>query len=534
MKQYKNLIIAALGSIILASCNKKIEDLQNNPNKPTSVTPNLVLGTVLTDISGTGSAGSLGGTNSWDAVQRWNQYFCRNYQYYGDNQYSWQSGPFDGFLVLKNVVQMESEALKRGAAKVNVYEAIGRFVKAYYFYNMTSLMGDVPLTDALSGTNQLSPSYTLQKQVFQYILNSLDSANNDFASLINSGDNTINGSAQDIYYGGNLTKWQKLVNSFRLRVLISLSKKTSDADLNVAQGFANIYNNPAKYPVFQSQSDDLQFAYIPTYDVYPTSPNNFGSDAQRYNMAQTYVQSLTSLKDARVFVTCEPAWNIVATQGYSPTDFNSFVGAPTGQSVATMYGNAIAGNISFINRKRYYSTYTGEPQVIAGYKELCFNVAEAINRGWISGNAEAWYKTGITESMKFYGLDPSQTNFNAYFLKSGGLSSIAAYPFTFDFNAYYNQSSVKYAGGTTGLNQILLQKYLVFFQNSGWEAYFNYRRTGVPAFSGGTGVGNNGVIPNRWAYPSNEQSLNSANWNAALKNQGFTTDDINGSIWMVK
>ncbi|MBC7758425.1 MAG: hypothetical protein H7069_06185, partial [Phormidesmis sp. FL-bin-119] len=42
---------------------------------------------------------------------------------------------------------------------------------------------------------------------------------------------------------------------------------------------------------------------------------------------------------------------------------------------------------------------------------------------------------------------------------------------------------------------MLVQKYLSFFQNSGWEVYFNYRRTGVPAFSGGIGVGNNGSIP---------------------------------------
>ena len=339
----------------------------------------------------------------------------------------------------------------------------------------------------------------------------------------------------DIYYGGDLTKWQKLVNSFKLRVLLSLSKKTADNDLNVAQQFATIINTPATYPVFTGVSDDLKFTYVNTYNVYPQSPNNFGSDAQRYNMANTYVKNLTDLKDARVFVTCEPAWNLVASKGYATTDFNAFVGASTGSSIAVMYSDAIAGNLSLINRKHYYNTQTGEPDVLVGYKEMSFNIAEAINRGWITGDAEAWYKTGITESMKFYGLDPAQTSFTAYFLPFGNsLGNYAAYPFTFDFNAYYAQTSVKYAGGTDGLKQILIQKYLAMFQNSGWEAYFNYRRTGYPAFDGGTGVGNNGIIPQRWGYPNAEQNLNATNWKTALSNQGFSSDDINGQLWLMK
>jgi hypothetical protein len=43
------------------------------------------------------------------------------------------NGNFDPYLVMKNVVQMEAEA-NRGLAKVNPYEVVGRFVKAYYFY----------------------------------------------------------------------------------------------------------------------------------------------------------------------------------------------------------------------------------------------------------------------------------------------------------------------------------------------------------------------------------------------------------------
>lgn len=532
MKLLKNIIAAVVLVIVISSCNKTINDLQINPNKASGVTPDLLLGTVLTDVSGTGSVGKLGGINSWDNVHKYNQYFLAAYGYYGDNQYNWQNGSFDSYLVLNNVMQMEKEATNKGLPAVNAYEAIGKFIRGWYYYNMTSMMGDIPLNDALQGNNQ-TPSYTSQKEVFKYILNILDTANTHLASLISSG-NTITSSTQDIFFGGNLSKWQKTVNSFKLRVLICLSTKTGDADLNVAGQFATMVTNPDKYPIFNGQTDDLKYTYVPTYNQYGLNTNNFGSTSTRYGMAQTYVKTLTDLNDPRVFITCEPAWKIVDSFKYSPTDFKSFVGESTGQSIDIIETKASARLFSFINRKRYYSTFTGEPDVLAGYKELCFNMAEAMNRGWITGNAEAWYKKGITESLSFYGIDSSRTDFTAFFLKSGGLSDIAPYPFTFKFADYYNQPAVKYAGGTAGLNQIVLQKYIASFQNSAWEAFFNYRRTGVPAFKNGTGLGNNGSIPKRWGYPSSEQNQNAASWKAALASQGHASDDINALMWLLK
>ena len=300
MKQLKNIFLIFMGALLMMSCNKQIQEKQADPNNPTSVPPNLILGTVLTDMSGTGSAGNLGGINSWSLVQGWNQYHCQNYDYYGNNIYSWSNGSFDPYLVLKNVVQMEKEVTSRGVSAVNPYEAVGRFIRAYYYYNLTSLFGDVPQTEALQAPEVSAPSYTPQEQVFLYVLNQLDTANSDLATLIAANDNSLS-SSQDIYYQGDLTKWQKLVNTFKLRVLVSLSNKATDATLNVPSQFAAIVSNPTTRPIFTSQSDDLQFVYNPgganTYSTYPFDPSNFGSSAGRFNMAATYVGTLTSLSD---------------------------------------------------------------------------------------------------------------------------------------------------------------------------------------------------------------------------------------------
>jgi hypothetical protein len=535
-----------IGGLLLSSCNKDIQEKEVDPNNPTTVPPYLILGTILTDISGTGAQGALAatgsaeGVDSWDGGHRWNQYHCSNYDYYDNNIYSWTNGNFDPYLVMKNVVQMEKEAISRGTAALNPYEAIGRFVRAYYYYNITSMFGDVPQVEALQGANNSSPAYTPQEQVFKYVLDQLDTANTDFASLIAVNDNSLN-TKQDIYYHGNLVLWQKLVNSFKLRVLVALSNKAGDAQLNVPTQFANIVGNPATYPIFTSQSDDFQFVYNPgganTYSTYPFNPSNFGSVAQRFNMAHTYMRVMDSLNDARVFVTTEPAWGLVPPAETNPCQFKYFTGASTGESLATMYGNANLGLYSFINRARYYSNFTGEPDALVGYKDMCFNIAEGIARGWATGNAETWYKLGITESMAHYGIDVTKTSFNAYFLPPGNSSvtQVAPYPFTFDFNAYYAQPTVKLSGTLAmAIGQIVLQKYIANFQNSGYESYYNWRRTGTPAFEGGSGVGNNGVVPIRWAYPISEQQQNATNYNAALKAQGYAQDDLNQVMWLLK
>jgi len=108
------------------------------------------------------------------------------------------------------------------------------------------------------------------------------------------------------------------------------------------------------------------------------------------------------------------------------------------------------------------------------------------------------------------------------------------YTITTDWNTYYNQPAIKYAGGATGLTQILQQKYIAGFRHNGLESYYTYRRTGVPAFSTGTGTGNSGHIALRFQYPSSERTANTTNYNAAVSRQYGSTDDINGVMWLLK
>ena len=114
-------------------------------------------------------------------------------------------------------------------------------------------MGDIPMTQALQGSANLTPAYDNQKTVFKMALALLDTANTNIGGLLAKADNTLAG---DIFYNNDLRKWQKAVNTFKLRLLIHLSKKVAtDADLNIAQQFAaklldeGIYVTGFFYPV---------------------------------------------------------------------------------------------------------------------------------------------------------------------------------------------------------------------------------------------------------------------------------------------
>ncbi|ULQ57012.1 SusD/RagB family nutrient-binding outer membrane lipoprotein [Flavihumibacter rivuli] len=520
MKLKQIIFPAAIAfTMVLGGCSDKFEEYERNPNRAESVSPDLVFRGVVSDMNI---------DRPWSNITRWNQFDCCNYNYYGDQRYDW-TGASLNYTTLKNVVKMEEEAIKRGQPEVNPYSALGKFARAFFYYRMSSLVGDLPMNEALKGLEVTTPKYDAQKDIFLQILDWLEKSNTELTQLIASGDRSLDG---DIYFANDLRKWQKVVNTFRLRVLISMSRREGEAGLNLKAQFAELFNNKAKYPMMESMQDNLQYAYS-QFNKYPSNPDNLGFDATRYNLSATHLDNLVTINDPRAYIVAEPATKQLNTNGKTPADITAYVGAPAGEDLANMsskMANAEQAEYSVRSRSRYYNNYVGEPGIIIGYPEMCFNIAEAINRGWLTGDAEEWYKNGIKASWRFYGIPVEM---------AGSITKIynnQSYVIPVDFEGvYYKQAAVKYSGNNTdGLKQILIQKYLAFFQNSGWEAYFNWRRTGLPDFSVGTGTGNSGAIPMRFQYPSSERTTNSANWTSALQSQYGGEDNINARMWLVK
>jgi hypothetical protein len=516
MKKY---IFVTLAICMFAFNSCDYASLDVDPNRATSTPPSLIMNGVLLNMR----------AGAWNSPMRWNQYFCINYNYYGTNEY-WSGSTDLDYTRLKNVQKMEEEAIKAGASAVNPYAAVGKFLRAYHFVNMTQKVGDLPLLESLNGLENTAPKYATQKEIYVQVLKWLEESNSDFASLIQKGGQKVDG---DWFYGGNLVKWQKLVNSFKLRVLISLSKKEGDADLKVKQLFSEVLANPTKYPIFTSNADNLQFLSKAPLYKYPKNPDNYGFDALRENTSKLYIDLLKKYQDPRLFVVAEPTEAAIKA-GKSPLDFESFNGASSGESLDDMAFNAQKGIYSLINRKRFYATYEGEPLVQVGYAEMCLNIAEGINRGWASGDAESFYKRGVLASMDFYGIKTG--NLTVSFAKPGAVLGVfdnLTLPVNTD--TYFALPEVKYAGNSlSGLTQILEQKYLAMAQGNDLEAYYNFRRTNIPAFLKGVGTGNGGQIPLRFRYPNNELTTNAVNLNEALTRQYAGKDDVFGKMWMIQ
>ena len=507
----KKLIIpiAFLTAIFFTGCEKTFNDLATNPNAPEEVPASLAMNKICADLY-YHINGNSNDQRPWSECSKLAQMWCVNYNYYGNQDYGWTTTNLD-FGTLYDVTKMEGEAVRTGAKPLNPYSALGKFFRAYFFVAMSNRVGDIPLTEALKANEKLfKPKYDTQKEVFIQALKWLDEANSDLETLIKANDVTLSG---DFYFKNDMKKWRKVVNAYQLRLLIALSKRAdTEGDMQIKQKFASIISDPTKYPLLNDMSDNLQYQYNSVQNKYPTNPDNFGFDATRNNMSETHIKTMTDLKDPRVFVVAEPADSMLR-KGFKATDFEAYVGASTGEGLDDMSAKANKGFYSFINLKRYYAGYTAEPAILIGYIEQCFNIAEAINRGWATGNAEDFYKKGISASVKFYGIADAE------------------------ITKYLDQTTVKYSGNNaTGLNQILTQKYLGFFQNSGWEAFYNQRRTGVPTFRVGPGNVNSNRIPKRWQYPISERNNNGDNYKAALARQfgAADKDDVNMDMWLIK
>jgi hypothetical protein len=521
MKNIKRIIAAFTLIFALGAC-QDYDTLVKNPNLPLTVRPNLLL---------TGILNSMNDDNSWSTTMWFNQFWISTYTYYGTNNYDQE--PFIGggfnYSTLENIVRMEQESIDAGGSAVNPYTALGKFLKAYNYYVMTSKFGDLPLSDALQGSDNIQPAYDSQKQIFLQILNWLDESNSELASLISDGDITLAG---DIYLSNDLAAWQKVVNAFTLRVLISLENVSDDADLDVQGRFAAIIGDPDTYPIMGGIDDNLQYKYNAQFNLFPKNPGNRGFTVTREVVGSTFLELTTSLNDPRTFIAASPATAEI-DGGKALTDFTAYVGGSAGEDMGVLGDNSQTGNYSYVNALRYYSTYDGssaEPGIIIGYPEMCFNIAEGINRGWAVADAETWYVNGITASMEFFGISDG----TAIPISDPELPLLVD-TYVASVTDYLAQPSVVYQGDNAdGLAQILNQKYIAFWQNSNWEAFFNARRTGIPAFKTGDGTGNSGTIPTRWQYPFAEQTANTSNYETAVQSQFGGTDDINGLLWLNK
>ena len=547
-------LLLTIGMVSIIGCQKG--DLIDNPNVAAStgtVPASLLLNHLTANLIRNPGYGSNSNEKPFTYSTTIGQYELSNYQYYrGNNNYNF--GPTnDSYDILKYALALQAQSTQQQCNQTNQYYALGQFFKAYAGIWLAQRVGDIPFSQA--GNPAITqPKYDTQHDVYKQCLALLNSANTILAPIVAANPGaTLD--AGDIFGFTNL-QWQKLINTYTLRVLISLSKRVGDptaTDLNITTTFANIVNNPATYPIMTSNSDDMIYKFNAAFNPYPIFQygdqpyNNFG------NIGEAYVNVTAPNQDPRLLVVATPTPAQI-TGGKMVSDFTAYAGSNDNLTLPVLLTNSNNGLYSYTSYNRYYTSTSGaltEPFVFIGYSEMCFNIAEGINRGWVTGNSTQWYTNGINASLANYSISNGEVltigfplNITDPIINPKGLAQGAAWG-TATVNIPQFMTNVAYAGdNAAGLAQIFTQRYVSMFANSGWEPYYEWRRSvsatnpnGIPVWDqGGAGIGTaNNLIPRRFVYPTNEATYNTANYNAALTSQfGSPVDDPTKDTWLTK
>lgn len=461
-KRYITKSVAGMLVVLALSVSgcKKFLDVNDNPNLPEQVDVPLILPSAQAAIA------HVLGNHFQIYGSIWGQYWTQSpfsSQYKSIDQYQPSSNDFDrpwGILYNDAMEDLQIIIGYQGQEKYKQYAAIAYLLKAYDFQTITDAFGDAPLTDALQGDGNLNPSYDSQADIYDSIFSYIDKGQ----ALINPSSEFLPG-AEDLIFGGDMDQWMAFGNTLKLRAYLRISG-VDRAKANA--GIAALQGKPFL-------TDDAKITYSLTGgNQNPLNAEMIGLQrTQNLVASATAVNAMKALNDPReiVFYRRVPATGIVTPipQGSFNTTPNVTISTPSYVVGARANdANSALAPVKFISGAESY-----------------FLQAEAVARGFLTGNAQALYQEGITASFTSYEIEPGTYITNV----------MAQWP----------------AGEANQVKAIITQKYFAMCGNQGFEAWTEWRRTGYPDFfvRSEASVLGNGLFPQRMLYPNTEITRNS-------------------------
>lgn len=398
-------------------------------------------------------------------------------------------------------------ATTKDPARTNLVN-MAKILQSYAFLVLTDTYGDIPYTEAGKGyTDQkVYPKYDKQQAIYAGIIK-------DISDAVAALDASKTRETADVLFGGDVAKWKKFGNSLLLRIGMRLSK----VDATQAQ---SLVSKALAGGVITTNADNVLILHDANYLnsigqlLNATEANNFylaapfvdylkkTNDPRLRSIAVRYVGATSGTQQTPAKAVIDPAVQIGMPFGYD----NSSISGP----VKTL-GLASFYDFSQADRTRMNKTTARAYLVTASQTNLL--LAEAVTRGWVTGNAKDYYEAGVKAHM----AQVSEMDANSV------VSTIAV-------DAYLTANPFS---STTALEQINTQYWISCFLN-GPEAFANFRRTGFPKLSANPFPGKaiKGDFINRLTYPNSEISVNSVNVKAAIANQG--ADDLDTKVWWHK
>ena len=553
MRQSKYITIITMAcALFFASCSDEyMENMNTDPSKAATIDPNAQLTTAQLQTYGDLSMMEIYRNYHYAFTQQ--LMGCWNTTNYGgrhtldNNEMSriWTSFYTQS---LKNIIDAQYRTAE-DAEKVNINSVL-RIYRVYLMSIITDTYGDAPFSEAGLGflEGKFNPKYDKQEDIYNAFFLELEDA-------VNKIDPTKDKVTGDLIYAGDVTKWQQLANSLRLRFAMRISNvnptKAQTEFENALAANGGVITDASSDALIKYMTIAFSFGQEAYSDYRGNSLSQllFGNDPannpsylcstffnQLYNsgdprtfkISRCYYDGLMSATspDNRVDITQEMIEKGIA---FSPRDPGAYSWDPW----PTGYDSDICAELA-VNNPSVTATMAREvepklannflksdnPGVVMTSAEVKFLMAEATVKKWNVGSvsAEDLYKQGVRAAMDFltdnYGCTATtDAEFDAFIQGRG------------TFGHTDNQK----------LEAINTQAWILHFTNPA-ECWANVRRSGYPKLkspaeygfgqylTGGT------EIPVRLCYPVLESSYNKKSYNEAIERMGGT-DNWHSLLW---
>ncbi|MCH4183195.1 MAG: SusD/RagB family nutrient-binding outer membrane lipoprotein [Prevotella sp.] len=553
MKKYKLylpvILLACTVGFTSCSSNDAMTELNTDPSKAATIDANAQLTTAELQLYGDLDASATVRSYLYAFTQQlmgcWNttNYGGRHTQDDNEMGHTWRDlYPH----AVRDLVDAESRT-HNDKSKLNINAAL-RVYRAYIMSILTDIYGDVPYFQAGQGyiSKNPAPKFDKQKDIYTDLFAQLDTAQTQFAV----GTDKITG---DLIYSGNISKWQKLVNSLRMRWAMRISdvapdqaKKEFIKAVNDANGYMTTTDDDAlikyisgKFSFGSDAYNDYRMNRISQL-LFGNDPSNNPSfmcstffnelknsgDPRTYRICRFYCDDLMSatMPDNRIDLTHE-----ILTQNITPAprDPGAYAWEPWPSGYTSDTLTILKKKNNLIDPGRAYNVepklatnflQPDNPGTVMTSAEVKFLMAEAQLKGWnvSAETAEQLYDEGVRLSMDYlsknYGCAPvSDAELQAFLAGN-------------DFG--HTAEKQKEAINT--------QAWILHFTNP-YEGWANLRRSGYPKLKSPADYGftmiNGHDIPVRLCYPVLESSYNKANYEDAVSRQPGGVDSWNNRVW---
>lgn len=553
MRQSKYITIITMAcALFFASCSDEyMENMNTDPSKAATIDPNAQLTTAQLQTYGDLSMMEIYRNYHYAFTQQ--LMGCWNTTNYGgrhtldNNEMSriWTSFYTQS---LKNIIDAQYRTAE-DAEKVNINSVL-RIYRVYLMSIITDTYGDAPFSEAGLGflEGKFNPKYDKQEDIYNAFFLELEDA-------VNKIDPTKDKVTGDLIYAGDVTKWQQLANSLRLRFAMRISNvnptKAQTEFENALAANGGVITDASSDALIKYMTIAFSFGQEAYSDYRGNSLSQllFGNDPannpsylcstffnQLYNsgdprtfkISRCYYDGLMSATspDNRVDITQEMIEKGIA---FSPRD----PGAYSWEPWPTGYDSDICAELA-VNNPSVTATMAREvepklannflksdnPGVVMTSAEVKFLMAEATVKKWNVGSAlaEDLYKQGVRAAMDFltdnYGCTATtDAEFDAFIQDKGA------------FGHTDNQK----------LEAINTQAWILHFTNPA-ECWANVRRSGYPKLKSPAEYGfgqyltSGTEIPVRLCYPVLESSYNKKSYNEAIERMGGT-DNWHSLLW---